>query len=290
MSRLSAAAVLAAVLATPAAAQRADDFVAAGRALAATRPEAALRWFERALAVDSNHYEANWRAAVAAVETGEETPDSVRSPARDSLYARAVRWGRRAVAADSAGVDGNFALAMALGREALTRGRREQLESAADIHAAATRALRADPRHDGAHHVLGLWNAQVMRTSGFNRFMARNVLGAKVLGEASWARAVEHLERAVELDPTRIYHRLDLARIYADRKRWLDARAQLAVIDSLPDRGRLDPRYREEAAAVRERIAARAAEEERKAEERARAANAPDRRPAPGRPDSGPPA
>lgn len=263
---------VAAVLAGPLAGQTADELVAEGRALAAGRPEAALPLFERALALDSLHYEANWRAAVAAVELGQQTPDSVRSPTRDSLYQQAARWARRAVAVDSVDVHGNFALAMALGRAALTRSRRERLDFAIEIHAAATRALAAAPDHDGAHHVMGLWNAEVMRTSGFNRFMARNLLGAKVLGQASWARAIEHLERAVALDRTRIYHRLDLARVYAARKRYLDARAQLLTIPDLPDRVPLDPRYREEAAALLASIGPRAEEEARKAEEKARKA------------------
>lgn len=262
---------LLAALSRPVRAQSLDQLVAWGRAVAETAPDAALRYFEEALRADSLHYEANWRAAVAAVELGQETPDSVPSPSRDSLYARAERLARRAVAIDSVAVDGNFALAMALGRAALTRSRRERLAYALDIHAAAARALTAQPRHDGAHHVMGLWHAEVMRVSGFNRFMARNLLGASLLGQASWARAIEHLERAVALDPTRIYHRLDLARVYVNRRRYRDARAQLLAIHDLPDRVRLDSRYREEARALLAAIAPRAAEEERKAEERARA-------------------
>ena len=241
--------------ALPARAQAAGGLPPEIRGPSPGEPARALERFERALAADSLDYEANWRAAVAAVELGQETPDSVRSPARDSLYARAVHYGRRAVAVDSAGVDGYFALAMALGRGALTRGRKERLQYAVEIHAAASRALELAPDHDGAHHVMGLWNAEVMRTSGFNRFMAKNILGAKVLGKASWDRAIEHLERAVTLDPTRIYHRLDLARVYAERKRYDAAREQLARIADLSDRVPLDSRYREEAERLRQRIA-----------------------------------
>jgi thioredoxin-like negative regulator of GroEL len=58
----------------------------------------------------------------------------------------------------------------------------------------------------------------------------------------------------VELDPTRIDHRLELARVYADRKRYQEARDQLGRIVSLPDRELLDPLYRERAAALAKRI------------------------------------
>jgi len=49
------------------------------------------------------------------------------------------------------------------------------------------------------------------------------------------------MEKAVELDPGRIYHRLDLAVIYADRKRYADARQQLDKVAELPDREVMDP-------------------------------------------------
>ena len=240
---------------TPARAQGLFELVAHGRAISRRYPDQAYRYFERALAIDSLDYEANWRGAVAAVEWGKETPDSVKSAERDSLYAGAVRMARRAVRVDSTQADGWFALSMALGRAALTKGQRQRLEYAVEIHDAAVRALTIAPDHDGAHHVLGLWNAEVMRISGFNRFMAKNILGAKVLGKAKWDSALVHLERAVALDPSRLYHRLDLARVYVDRKRYDDARAQLRAIDSLPNQFPDDPRYRVEAVELKLRIA-----------------------------------
>jgi tetratricopeptide (TPR) repeat protein len=241
-------------LPAPAHAQGLFELVAHGRALSRSYPDQAYRYFERALALDSLDYEANWRGAVAAVEWGKETPDSVKSAERDSLYATAVRMARRAVRVDSTQADGWFALSMALGRAALTKGQRDRLSDAVEIHDAAVRALTIAPDHDGAHHVLGLWNAEVMRISGFKRFMAKNILGAKVLGKAKWDSALVHLERAVALDPSRIYHRLDLARVYVDRKRYDDARTELRAIDSLPNQLPDDPRYRVEAAELKRRI------------------------------------
>ncbi len=234
-----------------------DSLVARGRAILDRLPREALALFEQALTRDSLNFEANWRAAVALVNIGQETPDSVPSPARDASYAEAERLARRAVRVDSLQAEGHFALAMALGRVALTRSKKDRVKFAVEVRAEATRTLALDPRHDGAHHVLGLWNAEVMRISGFARFMARNLLGGKVLGQASWAGAIDHLESAVRLDPDRIFHRLDLARVFAERKRYADARRELDAIAGLPDRFRLDPRYRAEAAGLARAIAGR---------------------------------
>ena len=93
-----------------------------------------------------------------------------------------------------------------------------------------------------------------MRLSGFSRFFAKKFLGAGIFGEASWDQAIANLQKAVALDPGRIYHRLELARIYADRKRYQEALDQLGRISSLPDREILDPLYRERAMELQRRI------------------------------------
>lgn len=235
-------------------AQAVDSLVQEARAAAPMRPRDALDLLHRAVALDSLDYEANWRAAVAQVGVIELGGDSLAAWLRDSLYLGAERLARRAIRIDTARADGFFALGMVLGRVALTKGKRDRLRYAREIYEVATRAVRLDPRHDGAHHILGLWHAEAMRTSGFNRFLARNLLGGKILGEASWARATEHLETAVQLDPDRIYHRLDLARIEVDRKQFAAAREQLAAIERLPNRVARDSIYRLEAGSVLEKI------------------------------------
>ena len=79
------------------AAQSALDHVAMGTAaLQAHDLRTGLAHYEAALAADSTSYEANWRAAMAVLDLGQEIPDSVKSPERDSLYARAEILARRA--------------------------------------------------------------------------------------------------------------------------------------------------------------------------------------------------
>jgi tetratricopeptide (TPR) repeat protein len=217
----------------------------------------ALAHYEAALALDSADYEANWRAAIVLLDEGEQIPDSIRSPQRDSLYARAERLARRAVAAESLGADGHFALAAAVGRASLTMGKKERIRRARVIRDEALRAIALDPRHDGAYHILGRWNAEIMRLSGLSRFFAKSLLGAGVFGEASWEGAISNMERAVALDPGRLYHRLELAQIYVDRKRYEDARLQLRELEALPDREIMDSVYRREAEALAAKIAAK---------------------------------
>jgi regulator of microtubule dynamics protein 3 len=256
LARFFAAGLLWIALPAHLAAQSVADHVAMGAAAIDTHDlRTGLAHFEAALALDSTDYAANWRAAIALLDQGEQIPDSIESAERDSLYSRAETLARRAVAADSNGSEGHFAVAAAVGRASLTMGKKERIRSAKVIRDEALRTIELDPDHDGAYHVLGRWNAEIMRLSGISRFFAKSFLGAGVFRQASWEAAISNMQRAVELDPARIYHRLELARIYADRKRYQEARDQLAQIEALPDRELLDPVYRERAAALAKRIA-----------------------------------
>jgi tetratricopeptide (TPR) repeat protein len=241
--------------ATLAAQTVADHVVMGTHATQAHDLSTGLAHFEAALDLDSLSYEANWRAAIVLIDLGEQIPNSVKSPERDSLYARAERLARRAVAADSMGAQGHFALAAAVGRASLTMGKKERIRRAAIVRDEALRTIALDPRHDGAYHILGRWNAEIMRLSGFSRFFAKSFLGAGIFKQASWGEAIANLERAVELDPGRLYHRLELAEVYTDRKRFADARRELAQVAARPRREIMDSVYQREAAALEAKIA-----------------------------------
>jgi tetratricopeptide (TPR) repeat protein len=257
-ARSCATALLLLAAHAPLAAQTVSDHVAMGVAAMEARDlRTGLAHFEAALALDSTDYAANWQAAFALLDEGQLIPDSVRSGERDSLFARAEVLARRALAADSLRPEGHFAVAAAVGLASLSMGKKERIRRAKVIRDEALRTLALDPSYDGAYHVLGRWNAEIMRLSGFSRFFAKNFLGAGIFSQASWEQAITNLQKAVELDPERIYHRLELARIYADRKRYQEALDQLGRISSLPDRELLDPLYREQALDLRRRIADR---------------------------------
>lgn len=248
MQRTALAFVLAVAAAAPATAQTAQDHITLGvQAVDQRDLPSARAHFEAALAMDSLSYEANWRASDNLVDIGKETADSVRSPERDALYARAEVLARRAVEANANGADGHFALAQAIGRASLTLGKKERIKRAKEIRDEALKAVELDPRHDGAFHVLGRWNAEIMRLSGLQRFFAKSFLGGAVFNQASWANAVENMGRAVSLRPDYIYHHLDLAEIFIDQDRWADARTQLELVGTLPLIDAADPHYKSEA-------------------------------------------
>ena len=255
---LGTIALLCSAAALPLSAQGPGDHVAMGKAAdEAHDPATALLHFQAALEQDSANYEANWRGALTLLDLGDLSPDSLKESRRDSLYALAERYAGRAVASDSTGADGHFALAAATGKVSLTLGQDARIRKAGIIRQEALRAIELNPRHDGAYHILGRWNAEIMRISGISRFVARNFLGASVFKQASWKNAVANMEKAVALDPGRIQHHLELARIYADREREADAEAQLKLVQSLPFRENTDSLLKRQGAALSRKLAKR---------------------------------
>jgi tetratricopeptide (TPR) repeat protein len=147
------------------------------------------------------------------------------------------------VAINPKGPDALLVLSNAVGRAALTKSPKERVKVANEIYDYSTAALGIDHQHDGAYHVLGRWNAEIMRLSSVERFFAKSFMGGRRFSAASWDEAQKYLERAVALNPTFIYHRLDLAEVYIDRHKYAEARAQLEKIPSLPRQDDSDPTY-----------------------------------------------
>ena len=242
------------LLAAPVTAQTAADHVQMGKAVEDLDPRTGLKHYREALQLDSTDYEALWRASDALVDIGKETPDTVKSAARDSMYAEAEALARRAVAADSTRAEGHFALAQAVGRASLTKSKKERVRRAKEIRDEALRAIALDPAHDGAYHILGRWNAEIMRLSGLTRFFAKTFLGGAVFNEASWDNAQKYMEKSVALNPNYIYHHLDLAEVLMDREQWAAAREQLDQVEALPVTDAMDPTYKADGKALLAKI------------------------------------
>ena len=225
--------------------QTAADYVASGdRERAALQPRQALADFEHAIALDSNNYDALYKASREAVDLGEYEANEA---AKQQEFDTGLRFAQRATVVNPTGPDGHFAVARALGREALAVGGKKRIQYAKQVRAEALAALSYDPNHAGALHVMGVWNAEVMRLSGIERFIARNLLGGGILGTASWKEAVRYLQEAVAIEPKRIVHHLDLGRVYADLGEKSKARQQFQVVLSTPPAEYNDPHYKDDA-------------------------------------------
>lgn len=239
------AGMLLVAVASGAHAQSAANHIALGdKEYDAMHASAALEHYEAALKDDPKNYEALWKASRSAVDLGEFERDDAK---RDAYFKQGELYARRAVEANPGDAEGHFNLARAIGRNALTQSPRGRVKYAADVRNHALECLKLNPKHAGCLHVMGMWNAEVMRLNGFTRMIAKNFLGGQVFNSASWDEAKRYMEEAVAADPDRITHHIDLAGVYRDMGDKAKARAEWQQVMKLPNRDYNDRYYKGQA-------------------------------------------
>lgn len=226
-------------------AQTAAEHIALGdKEYVAMNAPAALQHYEEAIKLDPKNYEALWKASRSAVDLGsyERNEDK-----RTAYFKTAELDARRAVEANPGEAEGHFNLARALGKNALTQGPRARIKYAKDVRSEALECLKINPKHAGCLHVMGMWNAEVMRLNGFTRAIAKNFLGGKIFDSANWSEAKRYMEESVAAEPDRIVHHVDLAGVYRDTGDKAKARAEWQTAMKLPNRDVNDRYYKAEA-------------------------------------------
>ena len=161
--------------------------------------DGAMAAFEAAVAGDANDARAHYllaRATVYAAGALAEDDDE----AREALFERAADAAQRAARLAPDDPAAHFEVARALGRLAQYRGVLQSLNLASRVSSALDRTLELDPEHAGAWHASGLFHHDVPWIAG-----GRGGL------------VVPHFERAIELEPDEIAHRLAFARVLVDR-------------------------------------------------------------------------
>jgi hypothetical protein len=167
-------------------AQGVADHTALGdREHAAFRPEAALG-ASKPPAIDSlnAHALSRPRRAVDLAKGRATRPGC-------ALFRLGEKYGRRAVAVAPDDAASYFNLARALGRAALNVGVRERVKYAVDIRNQALAALKIDPDHPGALHVIGMWNAESCDSMDSKILREKASVGRSLVSQ--WKDAVYNL-------------------------------------------------------------------------------------------------
>ncbi len=206
--------------------------------------QAALRFYQRALANDSLNYEAAWKTARALVDLGEGLRDKAQ---RKKNYLAARRYAEKAIVMDSTRARGYLFLSIALGRVALDAGAKERVRLSREIKAAVDRALALNPNDDVAWHVLGRWHHKIATLSWLERGFANVFLG-RVPKEAAVEQAAACFRRAIALQPQAIAHHLQLALALEELNQKDAAIREFQTVLELPVRDSDDPGYQASAA------------------------------------------
>ena len=129
--------------------------------------------------------------------------------------------------------------AISYGKMVSLQGIKEQTEAARRIKDAADKAIRLDPHNDLAWHVLGRWNRVLADINVMKRALASRIYGELPAG--SNAEAVLCFQKAIEINPNRLMHYIELGQTYAQMGKTADARRLIAKGLAMPDLEKDDP-------------------------------------------------
>ena len=221
----------------------------ADRLYAQFRPREAIRELQKILEVDGRNFEALVKMARAYIDVGDMIPETGANWKERKLkeYAVAEDYARRALKVDPNSTWSHFWVAAALGNSAMVSPISRQLELANQIRGEIEKAIALDGKNGLAYHAYGVWHRKVAEIGSASRVFA-SVLYGQSVPAGSLEKSVEYLKKAVELNPTFIVSRLELARSHIAREEWEPARVLLRSIPDLPIQFSDDAKHKKQAA------------------------------------------
>ena len=150
-----------------------------------------------------------------------------------------LNYARRAAALAPNDSEAQLSPAISYGKMVPFQGIKEQTEAARRIKEAVDRAIRLDPHNDLAWHVLGRWNRVLAGVTGFKRAVVSLIYGELPAG--SNTEAVLCFQKAIEINPNRLMHYVELGQTYAQMVKTADARRFIAKGLAMPNIEKDDP-------------------------------------------------
>jgi tetratricopeptide (TPR) repeat protein len=218
-------------------AEPADELISKGDAFYAKLQAAeALRYYLPAEKLEPNNVHLLVRISR---EYRHLMSDTTKPEQKFSLASTAVDYAKRAAALDPNDPDAQLAVAISYGKIEPLQGNREKIEDSRIIKAAADKVIKLDPGSDLGWHVLGRWHMALADVNAFQRALAQMAYGK--LPESTYEEAARCFEKAIELNPNRLMHYIELGCAYAHMGRTDDARSLIARGLTMQDTEKDDP-------------------------------------------------
>ena len=154
----------------------------------------------------------------------------------------AVSYAERAVALEPVNPDAQLAVAISYGKRSPFEGNKQKIASAQRVKIAVDKAIELDPTNDLSWQILGRWYLAHAELGSMKRVFAEMKYGK--LPTATYGDAARCFEKAIELNPNRLMHYIELGRTYAEMGRKVDARKYINKGLAMPETEKDDPEFK----------------------------------------------
>jgi len=150
-----------------------------------------------------------------------------------SYYLTAEYLAKKAIKADKNNAECHYVYALALGRINENASSKQKIANAKLIKSELDIALKINPKHAGAYHILGRWNRTIAGFGAIEK-LAINTLYGGVPPGGSYEDAIKCFTQAVILEPKYKMHQYELANTYDEMGKKAEAKVWLQKATALP--------------------------------------------------------
>mgnify|MGYP001382440571 CR=1 FL=1 len=216
---------------------------------ASLKEEEAYDKFKQVLKVDHRNYYALWKCSELCSRIGRRQATKQKQL---DFYKAGKIYAEMAIKADPQKADGYYALAVAMGRLAISESGDEKIKAVKAIKENADKAIQINPNHGRAWHVLGKWHYEVSNLNAVERAALKIFYGG--LPKSSLEEAIKAYEKAMVLEPNFALNNLELAKAYHRNNQDAKAIALLKALPAIPEKTEDDKHIKEEGRKLLEKL------------------------------------
>src|SRR5688572_16898278 len=176
---------------------------------AALNENAAFETLKQVIRINPRNYFALWKLSEFCSRIGNRQSTKEKKKA---FFNAGKSYAETAIKINPYAADGYYALAVAMGRYALAQSGKEKINAVKEIRTNAEKAIKINPNHGRAWHVLGKWHFEVSNLGMMEKAGVRLMYGG--LPDASLKESIQAYEKAKTLEPNFALNYLELAKAY----------------------------------------------------------------------------
>jgi tetratricopeptide (TPR) repeat protein len=180
----------------------------------------ALLCFQQLLKSDSSNIEFLCYSSMFYSKKGNEFKDE---KTRHTYFNNGLYLAKKALSLDINFADSHYCMALALGRINEFEDTKTKIANSKDIKFHVDEALKLNPAHAGAYHILGRWNRTIANFGSVEKLMINSMYGGMPKG-ASLEGALHAFIKAVAFEPEFKLHQYELAQTYLEMGKEINAK------------------------------------------------------------------